>query len=269
VEDDLLPGDRIDLHARLAALLLERPDLGASTEAGAAAEIAGHWYAAECDPEALETSIRAAEAAEHVPAFAEAHALYERALELLPRVEAAGGPRPLDRVTLLERAAEAAMSSGARARAVELLREAIGGVEATADPWRAAALQRRLNRHLFEAGDTPAAMSALEAAVRLVPAEPPSRERAEVVAEHAGWLAFAGRIEEAEAAVEEARAVVSCLRARGEDARAIEISISDALGWCRCWGPDLPGAIEVLRPARLAALEALVMLDYRQPKARR
>ena len=89
VEEDLLPGERIDLHARLAALLVERPELAASTEAGAAAEIAGHWYAAERYPEALEAAVRAAEAAERVPAYAEAH----RPLRAGPRAVAAGRSR--------------------------------------------------------------------------------------------------------------------------------------------------------------------------------
>jgi DNA-binding CsgD family transcriptional regulator len=255
VEEDLLPGERLELHTRFASLLLERPDLAASTEAGAAAEIAGHWYAAERYPEALETSVRAAEAAERVPAFAEAHTFYGRALELWPLVEAAGASLPLDRVTLLERAAESAMVEGARTRGVALLREAIEEVDPATNPWRAGALHRRLGQSLYESGATSAAVAAFEAALRLVPADPPSIERAEVVAIHGRLLAFDGRYEQGEPVLEEALTQVHALRPVGADVRAIEALVFDGLGWCRYWRSDLPGALELFRPARLAALE--------------
>ena len=46
VYEDLLPGERVRLHARLADLLSEHPgwcEGGRNTLAG---ELAGHWYAA-------------------------------------------------------------------------------------------------------------------------------------------------------------------------------------------------------------------------------
>ena len=53
VYDDLLPGERVRLHARVASLLSDHPewlDGGASALAG---ELACHWYAAHDVPRAL------------------------------------------------------------------------------------------------------------------------------------------------------------------------------------------------------------------------
>ena len=70
----LLPGEREDLHARLAAELARSPHQ-------VAAELAQHWAAAGRAPEALVASVAAAREAEAVAGLAEALQHLERALE--------------------------------------------------------------------------------------------------------------------------------------------------------------------------------------------
>ena len=87
VVDDLLPGERADMHLALARALERRADgLPAHGGAHLAAGIAHHYLASGDQPKALVASVRAAEAAEAVHANGEAGALYSRALQLWDRV---------------------------------------------------------------------------------------------------------------------------------------------------------------------------------------
>jgi hypothetical protein len=108
IDADLLPGERARLHAGLAQALTGRPELADSPPAVAAAELAAHWDAAGELERALPAAVEAGLAAERAHAFPEAQRHYERALELWARVPLAAELSPLDRITLLERAAEAA-----------------------------------------------------------------------------------------------------------------------------------------------------------------
>ena len=98
VVDDLLPGERAELHLALARALEHRAEgLPAHGGAHLAAGIAHHYLASGDQPKALVASVRAAEAAEAVHANGEAAALYSRALQLWDRVadaEELDGPRP-------------------------------------------------------------------------------------------------------------------------------------------------------------------------------
>ena len=98
VVDDLLPGERAELHLALARALERRAE-GLPGHGGAhlAAGIAYHYLASGDQPAALAASVRAAQAAEAVHANGEAAALYSRALKLWDRVadaEAADRARP-------------------------------------------------------------------------------------------------------------------------------------------------------------------------------
>ena len=86
VYDDLLPGERTELHAALARALENRIE-GGEGGAHVTAQAAHHWAAAGDQPQALAAAVRAALAAERVNAFGEAQALFERALGLWERVE--------------------------------------------------------------------------------------------------------------------------------------------------------------------------------------
>ena len=157
----ILPGEREELHGRLA----HEP----------------HWAAAGRSVEALAASVEAARQAEAVFGLAEALAHLERALALWPAVPEAAELVGLDLAGLCAWAAELASQTGAAAWAVELARRAIGLV-GERDPLRVALLHECLGRYLHAGGRTYAGLAAFERAVELVPAQPPSPERAQVLA---------------------------------------------------------------------------------------
>jgi predicted ATPase len=86
VHDNLLPGERTRFHSVLARALEERIEAGDSG-AHITAQAAHHWMAAGDQAAAVAAAARAAEAAERVDAYAEAHSLFERALGLWDRVD--------------------------------------------------------------------------------------------------------------------------------------------------------------------------------------
>src|SRR5262249_45926202 len=122
VYSELLPGERVRLHAALAGALEAGLEPG-DPPAGRAARLAYHWAAAGDQPRALAASVQAAAAAEQACAFAEALQL-ERVLRLWDRVFGAQQRAGMDRVLLLSRCAEAAYA-GDPARAAELVRQAL------------------------------------------------------------------------------------------------------------------------------------------------
>ena len=93
--EDLLPGERRDLHVALARTLTGRPEL-AGGSASAAAELAFHWHAADELGPALEASVRAGVEAESAKALAEASIQYRRALEIWETVGATAASRRWD-----------------------------------------------------------------------------------------------------------------------------------------------------------------------------
>ncbi|ANY10082.1 hypothetical protein AFB00_14860 [Pseudonocardia sp. HH130630-07] len=206
VHADLLPGERLRLHARLAGLLAEREG-----EPGVAAELARHALAAHDLPRALAASVRAAREADrrHGPAEMLVHA--ERALELWPAV---GDPERVAGIAesvLTREAAWAASASGdpdrgaalgARAVQVADLRE---GVRARADARRRYAM--RLLDGGFRIDD---AIAAVSDAVDLQRTGPPSTDLAWSHAVLARALLSADR---PEPAWEQARAALAAARA--------------------------------------------------------
>ena len=76
----LLPGEREDLHARLAGALTQDPALAASR--ALAGELAQHWVAAGEPVQALEASLQAARDAQAVSGLGEALHYLEQVLEL-------------------------------------------------------------------------------------------------------------------------------------------------------------------------------------------
>jgi predicted ATPase len=223
---ELLPGERVRLHTALAGALeggLEVEDAPASR----AARLAYHWAAAGDQPRALTASLAAAAAAEGVYAFAEARLQLERVLKLWERVPDAEARAGMDRVALLSRCAEAAYGAGDPAGAAELVRQALGLVDAARQPQRAGLLHEQLARCLRRLGD-PAALGAQQQAVRLVPAEP-SAERARVLGSLALLLVLVDRFTEARGPAEEAAAIAGQVGAVAEEANA-----PHRAGWRPC-----------------------------------
>lgn len=208
----VLPGEGEELHARLADALSRD---GAAT----AAELAPHWAAAGRAPEALVASVEAARQAEAVFGLAEAAAHLERALTLWDAVPAADELLEVDLAELCSWAAELASQTGAAPRALEHVQRAIELVE-PGDRLRAARLHDRLGHYLHESGRTDAALAAFERAVELVPAQPPSPERAGALAALGTGLALAWRFDESLAVCEEALALARAAGARATELRA-------------------------------------------------
>jgi DNA-binding CsgD family transcriptional regulator len=200
---DLLAGERAQLHAALARTLVSRPEL-ALGGIGVAGELAHHWHAAgELGP-AFEASVQASADAERAFAFAETQRHAERALMLWDRLPDPVAPAGLDRPALLGRAAGAAIRADNPGRAVELARQAVEELDPKRDAARLARAHVLVGRGLWLSGDNRGALEAYRAAVRLVPPEPATPERALVVAGEAQALMLTGRFTEARARCEEA-----------------------------------------------------------------
>jgi tetratricopeptide (TPR) repeat protein len=175
VYSTLLPGEREELHARLA------DELSRGEPPAAAAELAPHWAAAGRSREALIASVDAARAAEAVFGLPEALSHLERALRLWPAVPDAAELVGFDLAELSSRAADLGILTGVAPRAVELGTQAVALV-GDSDAVRAGLLHARVGRSLLLAGRRDAALASFERAVELVPGDPPSVERANVVA---------------------------------------------------------------------------------------
>jgi DNA-binding CsgD family transcriptional regulator/tetratricopeptide (TPR) repeat protein len=211
----LLPGEREALHARLAQELAGDP-------AATPAELAPHWAAAGRAPEALAASVDAARQAEGVFGLAEALAHLERALRLWPAVADPARLVGLDLAGLCSWAAELASQIGAAPRAVELGRRAIELV-GEGDRPRAALLYERLARYLHISGRGDATLPALERAVALVPAQPPSPERAQALSALGQGLMLAWRYDESLAVCEQALALARAVGERPAELRALSV----------------------------------------------
>jgi DNA-binding CsgD family transcriptional regulator/nucleoside-triphosphatase THEP1 len=183
--DDLLPGERGELHLELARVLEARMTGGQEQEAELAAAVAGHYAAAGDQPAALRAAVQAALAARAVRAYGEAAELAERSLELWPRVPNAGSLIPMTLIDLLMLAATAHVIAGDRGRAEVLLERAVDQVDADADPQLYARLLARLSRVQWELNRGMEAVETAQRALSMLPAGEASEERALLMA----WLA--------------------------------------------------------------------------------
>jgi DNA-binding CsgD family transcriptional regulator/tetratricopeptide (TPR) repeat protein len=185
VYDDLLPGERSELHLQLARALEERIPRGEDAQAQLTATIASHYSAAGDQPAALRATVQAALAARDVLALGEAADLAERALELWPRVAEAQEMLPLDHVELLSLAASAHGIAGDRSRAEVLWRSALAELDPDAEPRRYSEVLGRLARVQWSLNRGMEGVETAKRALSLLPSGEPSRERASLLA----WLA--------------------------------------------------------------------------------
>jgi ATP/maltotriose-dependent transcriptional regulator MalT len=251
VYDDLLPGERVQLHARLAHLLTDEPSLFSGSPAALASELAWHWYAARDQPRALEAAIKAAHVAEKMYAYPEALAQAERALELWSQVPNASTLAGVDEVELLRYAAHHAEYAGEFDRALALLRHANAIVDPEADPVRAGMLKEREARNSWMLDRGADELLPLNhEAVRLVPASPPSTERATVLAALGQQLMLAGRNHDSISWCEQAIAV-----AQEVGARVVEGHARNTLGTAFGHLGEIEAGLAQLHAAREIALE--------------
>ncbi len=186
VYDDLLPGERVELHLALARALDRCEATETDRELELATAVAGHYSAAGDQPAALRATVHAAQAARAVQAYGEAADLAERALDLWPRVpDAVQMFERLDHVGLLSLAAEAQALGGDRARAEVLLEAALRELQPEADPCRYSGLLARLARQQWSLNKGSEGVATAERALDLLPEGEVSGERAALLA----WLA--------------------------------------------------------------------------------
>jgi len=248
VHDDLLPGEHGQLHRRLAEVLEARLAGTPCVSLERAAEIAHHFDAAGDQPAALRTAVRAAETAERAHAEGEAATLYERALELWDRVAEPEALAGCDHVALLARTADAHQLE--HHRCIVLLKRALQELDQEAEPARAARLLARLGRARWSQGKGQIALEAWDAALGLLPAEPPSEERAHLLAAKATGLMLWGRYADARAMAQEALGVADAV-----GSRTVRTDALNTLGVCVRGGEDTVHDLALLRQAVALARE--------------
>ncbi|MGH3403497.1 MAG: ATP-binding protein, partial [Streptosporangiaceae bacterium] len=251
VYEDVLPGERVRLHAAYAEALTRDPRL-ADDEAALPAALAYHWYAALDLPQALPAAIEAARHATASYAPAEALRHLERALEIWPRVSDAEQRTGLDLTEVSRLAAEAAYRSGTLNRSGSLLADALARLPATASPVRRALLLERQAVIQRDSGRQPAAVASLEEALALLPAGDADGGRAHAVllAALAGVLM---RGSEMERSADVARRAVAAARKAG--AREAEAEAAITLGSGIAYLDEPEAGLESLRAGVRLALE--------------
>lgn len=138
--EDLMPGERSRVHARLAEAIAadESRAVGPATTI----DLAHHWYAAHDLGRALASAWQAAAEASRVFAYAEELSMLARVSELWDKVPDAAQRVGTSHDRLLEKAARVAHLLGEERRARALISAALREVDPAGDPGRAAALQK-------------------------------------------------------------------------------------------------------------------------------
>jgi DNA-binding CsgD family transcriptional regulator len=253
VYGDLLAGRRRELHAAIAGVLADQPELAAGG-VGAAGELAHHWEAAGEPSAALEAAVRASAEADAAFAFVESASHCERALALWGQVPDAERVAGLDRAALLMRAADAEVRADRPARSVELAREAAGELIPERDAARLAQVHMLLGRGLWLTADHEGGLAAYREAVRLIPSEPPSAERAHVLAGLGQALMLSGKSTDALAVCEEALVLAREVGDRYAEARTL--ATMAGVGWSA--GVPFENASDALSIAReIGAVEEI------------
>ena len=247
VYSDLLPGERRNLHLRLAQTLSAQPELAGAKAAGAAA-LAHHWYAAGELPAALAAFVRAGVAAEGLCAPAEAWEHYERALEIWDQVAPEPGELPLERPEVLRRAAETALMTGEEERAITLARDLLARIDEHDQGAEAALVYERLGRYLWMAGREEDALPVYRRAVELMPEDPPSEQLALVLAAEGQALMLCDRTAESNSRCEEALAI-----AREVGAEAVEAHVLNTMSGNHAGVGEVDRAVEAARQAMAIA----------------
>ncbi len=183
--DDLLPGERGELHIALARELEQRCGADDDRELERASSISAHYASAGDQPNALRSTIAAARAAHKVYAYGEAADLTERALELWPRVDNPETVAGLDHVRLLAMATEAHQVLDERSRSVVLINEALRELDPFSDPARFAGLLGRQARIFASLNRGEESVEIGERALAMFPEDDETGERTLLLA----WLA--------------------------------------------------------------------------------
>jgi DNA-binding CsgD family transcriptional regulator/tetratricopeptide (TPR) repeat protein len=258
VYEELLPGERLALHAAVAAAV-GTLHADVDMDAAIASELAHHWYEARDPHQALPALLRAGRAAEQVFAFGNAFAHFHLALSLWPAIT-----KSVDGMTRQElrmRTAQAAALTASYHRAIALVLAALDDDSALEpDAMRTGALLERLATYHLGSGNPDAAQPVARRALDLLPADPPSVARAQVQGILALALGLQSHFDESNRLAEEtlstarlvgsAEAEVRALGSIGRNAAAVGDADSgvrtlrQALALARSVG-DFAGAAEI------------------------
>jgi DNA-binding NarL/FixJ family response regulator len=177
VYDDLLPGERVRLHAAYVAAL-QQGEVG-----GTAAELARHAKRANDLVTAARASVAAGDEAMTVAGAVEASRHYELAMELA--AHASDDDIGIDRVELTARACEAAVASGQTYRAIALANDSLRSLPADAGPDARLRLLAVLAAASLLADTEGDALGTTTEAMALLDRHPDDRLRARFLALHA------------------------------------------------------------------------------------
>ena len=209
VYQDLLPGERVRLHAAYAAALASHQ------VQGSAAELSRHARASHDLITATHASIEAGDEAMTVGGPEDALHHYELALELLgdPHVAAgvAADPDAPDRVTLVVRASQAAAAAGHPYRAIALSEDELAALPADAPKLARVRLIHAIVSTALILDTNLDLLAMTTEAVQLMADEPPSSMRAHVLNIHARANADRSRDDEAIRWATEALAIAQSL----------------------------------------------------------
>ncbi len=193
--DELLPGERRRLHRACAEAIALRPAPPGASAAAHWAELAHHWARAHEDERAFEASLNAATAAEQAFAFGAAFHQLERVLDLWPGLPDAERLAGTDQAEILTRAAEMANLGGDAGPQRGPAPRGDRQPRSLRGPIREAVMHEQLGRALWAQGESAEALVEHERAMAIMPADPPTAERARVLAGYGQILMLLDRWE--------------------------------------------------------------------------
>ncbi|MGJ6964954.1 ATP-binding protein [Streptosporangium sp. G11] len=242
VHDDLLPGERTRLHTRFAEALESNP--GILPAPRGAIELAHHWHAAHNSLWALISAWHAAAAARKAAAYDEQLRMLTRVLELWEAVPDAAERIAADHVDVLRQAVTVAHLAGEFERGISLAKAALREIDTATDPIRAARLLRQRGLVRYDLGRAGFAED-LRTAVELVPADPPTSLRAQVLENLSRVLHHPDEWAEKEAMAEEAMRIAQEVGDADVEAHALV-----TLTWARCRYSHMEDQIAAFARAR-------------------
>ncbi|MCU1679363.1 MAG: hypothetical protein JWQ81_102 [Amycolatopsis sp.] len=214
---DLLPGERVRMHAAYALRLKSTPQ-----GRGADARLAYHSLESKDFATALTALLRAMAEAEKLGAPGAALRHVEQALSIWDAVPAADRPAEFDELRLLSEASYFAATSGEPERAVAYARSATQAITADTTTERAAKTWRRLAEALMAIeGTLDELVAAIDRAWALVEHTGPSSVRAWVLATRASILRVVDKPEEALLSAQQAVADARASQSSGAEASAL------------------------------------------------
>ena len=260
IHDDLLPGERAQLHEAYAEAIEDKAEL-AGSDLDASSMLAYHWLAAHDLPRALSASVRAGRAAAAASAPSAAQRHYELALELWLQVPDAEQRAGIDHAQLLEAAAWSAARAGAVDRGLALVDEALSEIGYDAEPEHRARLLVRRAELLVDLGRDEEGLTVLEEALGLLSRDSPSLVRTQVLVSYARSLS---RVDQIQRANEMARRALEAAQAVGATEEKLEAQLMLAQSMVYAGGVDDGLALlrEVEREATGAGLSWIAARSF-------